>query len=275
MFAGYSDVDSGTVQGLFNISGKGSIFGARWNYFLPKWGDVEQRVFAGLDYRAYQNNVTLGGIGFVPDITVHPASIGYAGMLRMTASEWSFNASLSRNLPGGQDGTSADFNASRAGANANYTLTRFGTTFSHAYRNDWQARVAFNGQYTNDMLVAGEQFGIGGMDSVRGYLPREASNDKGYATQLEMYTPNFAEMISLSDKWRTRLVGFYDFGYVKRVDPLPGEQESKYLASTGVGMRMSYGKSVSLRLDLSNILKAHGTRQEGDLRLNGSLVLVY
>jgi len=275
VFAGYSDVDSGTVQGLFNVSGKGSIFGARWNYYLSKWGDVEQRVFAGLDYRAYQNNVTLGGIGFVPDVTVHPVSIGYAGMMRMTASEWGFNASLAKNIPGGQDGTAADFNASRAGANANYTILRYGTSFSHAYRNDWQARVAFTGQYTNDMLVAGEQFGIGGMDTVRGYLPREASNDKGYATQLEMYTPNFADMISLSDKWRTRLVGFYDFGYVKRVDPLPGEQESKYLASTGIGMRMSYGKAVSLRLDLSNILKTHGTRQEGDVRLNGALVLVY
>jgi len=275
LFAGYSDVDSGTVQGLFNISGKGSIFGARWNYFLPKWGDIEQRVTGGLDYRAYQNNVTLGGIGFVPDITVHPVSIGYAGMMRMTASEWGFNATLSKNIPGGQDGTAADFNASRAGANANYTILRFGTSLTHAYRNDWQSRLAFTGQYTNDMLVAGEQFGIGGMDTVRGYLPREASNDKGYATQLEMYTPNVSDNVGMSDKWRMRFVGFYDFGYVKRVDPLPGEQHSKYLASTGVGMRMSYSKSVSLRLDLSNVLKTHGTRQEGDIRLNGSLVLSY
>ena len=40
-------------------------------------------------------------------------------------------------------------------------------------------------------------------------------------------------------------------------------------------MRLNYGKSVSLRLDLAQILKAHGTRQTDDLRLNGSLVLVY
>lgn len=275
MFAGYSDVDSGTVQGLFNVSGKGSIFGARWNYFLHKWQDLEQKVYLGLDYRAYQNNVTLGGVSFVPDITVHPVSFGYAGLLRMTASEWNFNASLARNLPGGRDGDGDAFQRSRAGSNANYTILRFSTSFIHAFKNEWQGRIAFSSQYTQDSLVAGEQFGIGGMDTVRGYLPREASNDTGHATQLEMYTPNIADSIGLADKWKSRLVGFYDFGQVRRNNMLPGEQEGKYLAGAGVGMRFSYGKSLSVRFDLAQILRAHGTRQLDDMRLNGSISLVY
>ena len=36
LIAGYSDVDSGVVQGLFNVSGKGTIGIVRWNYYLPK-----------------------------------------------------------------------------------------------------------------------------------------------------------------------------------------------------------------------------------------------
>jgi hemolysin activation/secretion protein len=275
LFAGYSDVDSGTVQGLFNVSGKGSIFGGRWNYHLPKWDDIEHRVTFGLDYRAFQNNVTLGGIGFVPDITVRPVSIGYAGLKRMTAAEWNFNTSISRNLPGGVDGDAAAFNRTRAGANAEYTLLRFGTSYIHAFANEWQGRAALSGQYTGDKLVPGEQFGIGGPDSVRGYLLREAANDKGYAVQLEAYTPNLSARIGLPDQWRARLVGYYDFGQVRRNDPLAGEQAGKYLASTGVGLRLAYGKSASLRLDLSHVLRDHATRQAGDLRLNGALVLVY
>lgn len=275
LFAGYSDVDSGTVQGLFNVSGKGSIFGARWNYYLPKWQDVEQKVYLGLDYRAYQNNVTLQGIGFVPDITIHPVSVGYSGLMRMTASEWAFNASVARNIPGGNDGKSADFNATRFGAPDNYSLVRYGTSFVHAFRNEWQARLAYTGQYTQDSLIPGEQFGIGGAETVRGYLPREAANDRGYATQLELYTPNFAASTGLNDKWRTRLLGFYDFGAVSRNNVLPGEQAGKYLASTGIGMRMSYSKSVNLRLDLAQILKAHGTRQTSDQRLSASVVIIY
>ena len=275
LFAGYSDVDSGTVQGLFNVSGKGSIFGGRWSYHLPKRDDIEHRIFAGLDYRAFQNNVTLGGIGFVPDITIQPVSIGYAGLMRTSASEWNFNTVFSRNLPGGVDGDAAAFNRTRAGADSEYTILRFATAYIHAFANDWQARAALSGQYSGDQLVPGEQFGIGGPDSVRGYLLREATNDKGHAVQLEAYSPNLAARFGLPEHWRARLLGYYDWGQVRRNAPLAGEQAGKYLASTGFGLRLGHGKTVSLRLDLSHVLRDHGTRQAGDLRLNGAMVLVY
>lgn len=273
--AGYSDVDSGTVQGLFNVSGSGTIFGVRWNYYLPKWDDVEHKVYLGLDYRAFKNNVTLAGVGFVPDVTIHPVSVGYGGVKRMTASEWSFNGSLATNLPGGNDGRGGDIRRTRGNATENYVILRGGTSFAHAFRNEWQGRVALSGQYTENALISGEQFGVGGADSVRGYLPREASNDRGYATQVELYTPSFAGSVGLGDKWRSRLVGFYDFGAVSRNKALAGEQAGKYLASTGVGLRLSFGKSVNLRMDLAQILKAHGTRQVDDQRLNASIAIIY
>jgi hemolysin activation/secretion protein len=213
----------------------------------------------------------------VPDITVHPVSVGYAGLKRMTASEWAFNGSISANIPGGNDGQQVDFDRTRPGATANYVILRAGTSFSHAFRNEWQARVALTGQYTENSLIPGEQFGIGGVNTVRGYLPREAANDRGYAAQLELYTPNWADKAGLSDKWRSRLVGFYDFGAVSRNNVVISEQAlaGKYLASTGIGLRLSYGKSVSLRVDLAQILKAHGTRQTDDQRLNASLAIIY
>ena len=40
LIAGHSDTDSGTVQGLFNVSGSGTIAGARYNYQLPAVGEV-------------------------------------------------------------------------------------------------------------------------------------------------------------------------------------------------------------------------------------------
>lgn len=275
LYAGYSNVDSGTVANLFSVSGAGNMAGGRWNYYLEKWQDVEHRIYLGLDYRAYQNDVTLGGIGYVPDITVHPISIGYAGMKRMTASEWSFNGSFSSNIPGGNDGQQSDFDRARAGASSYYSLVRAGVTFAHAFRNDWQSRIALNGQYTRDLLVQGEQYGIGGMDSVRGYLPREVASDKGYAAQLEVYTPNFAGNAGLSDKWRSRVLGFYDFGNVRNNNPLPGELISQSLASTGLGLRLSYGKSLILRFDVAQILRAYGTRETDEQRVAASLAVIY
>ena len=46
IFGGYSDVSSGTLQGLFNVSGSGTILGAKYNWHLPKAGEYEHRLSA-------------------------------------------------------------------------------------------------------------------------------------------------------------------------------------------------------------------------------------
>lgn len=275
LIAGHSDTDSGTVQGLFNVSGSGDILGARWNYYLPRWGEVEQKLSFGLDYRAFKNQVLIANEGLVPDITVHPASLGYSGLLRMAAGELGFYAALSANIPGGNDGTDQDFKNSRYGATASYRILRFGANYVHAFRNEWQARAVFNAQYSNDALVSGEQFGVGGPDSVRGYLLREAASDRGYAGQLEIYTPDLSSKIGMSDKYRTRLLGFYDFAAVERNDPLPGELTRASLASTGVGVRFGFKPNISLRFDVARILQSVGTRETGDYRVSSALALVF
>ena len=275
LFAGYSDVNSGTVQGLFNVSGSGALFGAKWHYFLPKWGSLEQKLTLGLDYRAYKNEVVVAGIGLVPDITVHPLSLTYSAALKGASSETGFYAGVAANLPGGNDGRSADFTRSRANATDNYTVLRMGASFAAAVAGSWQARAAINGQYTRDALIAGEQFGIGGPDTVRGYLVREVSNDKGYAAQLELYTPDLASGLGASGNLRLRALAFYDFGAVSRNNALPGEQTSKSISSAGLGLRMGYSKYASLRLDVAHILRDAGTRQSGDNRVSAGLALIY
>ena len=275
LIAGYSDVDSGTVQGLFNVSGQGSIGIVRWNYYLPKLADYEHKVALGHDYRAYQNQVLFQGVGVVPDVTVHPLSLTYNGLWRGSASELSFYGSGARNIPGGNDGDDAAFQASRAGANADYSVFRYGFNYLHQFQNEWQTRLGFNGQYTQDPLVSGEQYGIGGPDSVRGYLLRELADDRGMAAQLELYTPEWARSVGLSDRYKLRLLGFFDYGSVRRVDPLPGETTSAFLKSAGIGVRVGYGKSVVLRLDLAQILRETANRDKNSWRGSGVITLIF
>jgi len=277
LIAGYSDVNSGVVQNLFNVSGSGTIAAVRWNYFLPKWRDVEQKVAFGLDYRAYRNEVLLAGQPLVPDITIHPASVTYSGLWRMTAAELSFYAGAATNIPGGNDGQSDDFERSRATATENYTLARYGFNYTRQFRSEWQTRVGFSAQYTEDALVAGEQFGIGGPDSVRGYQLREVAGDRGMSSQIEIYTPDMARQVGLSESYKARLLAFYDWGQVKRSNwrPIDGVQRDS-IASAGIGLRMGYGKSVSVRLDLAQILQESASRDNaGSPRLTGSLAIVY
>jgi hemolysin activation/secretion protein len=272
LFGGYSDVSSGTVQGLFAVSGSGSIAGARWNWYPGKWGDVEQKLSLGLDYRAYRNRVLFQGQGLVPDITVHPASVAYNGVLRSAESALTFNAMLAANIPGGNDGTQADFQNSRTGATSRYVIFRPAVTYERQLPVGWQARMQLNGQYTRNALVSGEQFGLGGPDSVRGYLPREVANDRGYSGQIELYTPDLSPRFSLSTSYAARLVAFYDFGSVKRNFAQPGESTGESIASAGFGMRMTYGKDFSLRVDLAQIIEASANRQAGSLRLGAALL---
>jgi hemolysin activation/secretion protein len=275
LIAGYSNVNSGNVQGLFNVSGSGTIGAARWNYDLAKWGEVEQKVSLGVDFRDFNNEVFFEGQGIVPDITIHPVSLTYSGLRRWAATELSAFGAVSTNIPGGNNGTAADFEASRTGASEHYTILRYGFNYVRQFLKEWQMRLGFNGQYTNDLLVSGEQYGIGGPDSVRGYLVREIANDHGYSTQIELYTPDFSGKVGLSDKFRARLLAFYDYGAVHRNDPLPGEVDHAVLASIGVGARLNYGKPFSLRFDVAELLKQTPNSDKGSASVSAALVIFF
>ena len=278
MFLGYSNVNSGqvnTVGGNFNIAGSGVIVGLRYTQLIPKRSDWEHKLALGWDWRAYQSNVTIvgGTTKLVPDVTVHPLSLTWQSTLRKADSELSGYVSLIQNLPGGNDGNDTQFQkiGARPGANALYQLWRYGVNFQRALGSDWAIRANLTGQHTRQSLVTGEMFGIGGADSVRGFLEREHSNDKGHRGSLELYSPEIGAR--LLDGLKLRVLGFYDFGWVKRVHPTPAEIYSTGIASVGVGVRASLGKDITARLDYANVMD--GSHTSRGTRLHGSVTYVF
>ena len=275
--AGYSNVNSGVIQNLFNVSGSGSIFGARYNLNLRKWGDLEQRLSFGYDWRAYTNRVTSigGGAALVPDVNVQPVSVTYLGLYRTAESETSFNVGAYKNLPYRKDAGQNAFSASRLDSPAAYFLTRYAINHNRAFQNDWQMRVAFNGQMTRNKLISGEQFGVGGADSVRGFLEREVTNDNGYRGTIEFYTPDYGGKIPWSSGLRARTVFFYDWGQVKRMGPLVGETFQQGLASMGVGLRLAQGTNLSIKIDFGHITNAGGSQGRNEGRAHASMAYVF
>ncbi len=275
-FAGYSDVNSGTLQGLFNVSGSGTIAGGRYNYYLPKIGEYEHKLAFGVDYRAFQNQVNpLNGAGnLVPDVTVAPVSVAYNGLWRMTSSELGFYVTYSANVPGLNDGGDNSFKAVRTDATANYHIWRMGATYSRVLPLDWQLRGVINGQFTNDALVPGEQFGFGGPDSVRGFNIREVANDKGYSGSVELYTPELGAKFGWKDI-KMRWLAFYDAGTTGRNSVQPGESFGQSGGSVGIGMRMTYGRHVNLRLDFAQVVDPAGTQAKNDQMLQGTLAIPF
>jgi hemolysin activation/secretion protein len=272
-YGSYSDVNSGTVSaGLFDlaISGKGTVLGARYNHNLSRQGDYDSKVIAGIDYKAFQNDISLAGTPLGNDITVHPLNVTYTGNWAAAASTVNFYVSGLRNIPGGNHGASADFNTARAGASANYSMLRYGAMYMRTLPEDWQLRLVLNGQVTGDALVQGEQFGAGGASSVRGFEEREVANDQGRATNAELYTPNLCAGAA-----QCRLLGFYDTGYVSRNNPLPGEGTQESIGSVGFGLRLNVERYLALQVDYARVVDASDTTPKGSHRLHFRMLATY
>ena len=254
LIGAYSNVDSGTISAAsnnMNVSGKGSILGIHYNQNLTRIGNYEHKLILGLDYRAYENDVDFLGSQLGNNVTVHPLSLTYAGTLTMDNNvNAGFYLTDLQNLPGSWDGrdTTADIEKARTGAPRGYNIFRYGANLSYAIGADWQARVLVNGQYTNDPLVPGEQYGIGGASTVRGFSEREFSNDQGYSGNVEIYTPDLSRLFGVT-AFQSRLLMFYDRGYVSRKDPMPGDTVSTEIAGIGPGLRITDGKRFSLSVD--------------------------
>ncbi len=137
---------------------------------------------------------------------------------------------------------------------------------------EWQVRAIINGQYTNDALIPGEQFGAGGATSVRGFDEREISNDSGINGNLEVYSPQLCQNVD----WQCRVLGFYDTARATRNNALPGEFKLITISSIGIGARVAFRKNVDLQMDLGHVLRAEATAtRRGDNRLHVRLSLTF
>jgi hemolysin activation/secretion protein len=274
LVAGYANVDSGVVQNLFNISGSGQVYAARYNFGLPSFAGIEQRLALGFDWLIYDNNVVPVGntTTVVPDYTLHPLSLAYSATWRGAADEVAFHASGARNIPGGTAGDQARFDLVRPGANADYTLSRLNLVWVHSFPRDVQGRVRFAGQYTGDELLPAAQFGIGGLESVRGFIERAFSGDRGYSGSVEVYSPDFGSRLRV-DGLRARVLAFYDSGRVWTINPQVFEPRTTGISSAGPGLRVAYKSNLSLRLDYGFVIDNGGSADSG--RANFTLVWVF
>ncbi len=180
------------------------------------------------------------------------------------------------NQLGGPNGSTADYNqaGARPGADARFQLWRWNLSLLAPLPGGLTLRADMNGQETRDLLISGEQFGIGGMDSVRGYGEREILNDRGYRGTLELSSVPLD--LSLGDtSLRTTFVAFHDFGAVFRNQPLAGEHHGERAASFGIGARIAASQDIQLRADFARAQSDGGSTRAGDLKAHVQLMVLF
>lgn len=280
-FAAYSDIDGGataTLAGDLRFVGRGRVLGVRAGWYLPRWGEFDRRLTFGLDRRAYLNRCDLDGQLLETcgaggqSVAVSPLSLEYsmhaAGPTPMTVS-----VALMHNLRlGGRHTGREAFELSRVGARPGYSALRLGLSGALPIDEQWQLRGRLNAQWTPDPLVSGEQFGLGGSQSVRGYEERELVGDMGLVASLELAGPPLIEPDRMLGGLRP--VAFVDAGFARNQNDAPCvEVKSRCsAAAAGLGLRYAIGP-LNARIDLAYPLKSVARTQRGDTRAHFALQL--
>jgi len=100
-------------------------------------------------------------------------------------------------------------------------------------------------QLSNQSLLSIEQFGLGGLDTVRGYRQDALLGDNGFLVSAEVRFP----LVRLPDQeGLLQVAPFVDFGTVWNGSDFANPDPST-LASVGVGLRFNLGDRLSARFD--------------------------
>lgn len=277
-YGGHSDVDSGTVQSgvlALNVNGQGTFAGLRYNQNLTRIASYEHRLLYGFDYRRFENNIDFAGNPLGTTTEALPLSIGYAGSYSAgRGSDFSGWVSLSQNIPAGDKGETADYRKARSDADAGFTVFRAGAGASYTFPAEVQGRFTLAGQYTWMPLIPGEQFGMGGQGSLRGFREREFADDIGLTGSLEIYSPDILKFFAVPTS-QLKALAFYDAGYLERNKPQPGEDEFRNAASTGVGIRLAIDRYLTASSDYAFVVGPQGGHSSGSGRWHFKVSIQY
>jgi hemolysin activation/secretion protein len=243
----YSNSDIAAVGGI-NVVGNGSIFGVRgvWSFL----GDSRvQTITAGADYKNFKEDLVLGADTSATPIEYVPITLEYGLNAGDKHGNTEFKAAATAGLRG-LGSSDADFRLKRYGAHSNFLYLRLDA--SRLQQLPWGMRVsgALSGQLADQALISNEGFGIGGLDSVRGYLESQDLGDSGVRASLQLDSASLAAHLG---SWMNefRVFTFADWAQVYVRDALPdvdGKVNARMtLASVGLGAQaraFTYGNAM-------------------------------
>jgi hemolysin activation/secretion protein len=133
---------------------------------------------------------------------------------------------------------------------------------------NWVTTIRADGQWASEPLISNEQFGAGGVNSVRGYHEGEVFGDNGWHISAEQQTPAYV-VGTVFGRTPLTLRGtlYMDFARVYLIDP-QGNPASTPLWGIGVGGIASIGPNWQARLLLSVPLLSSPTIQAYEPYLN-------
>ncbi|MCG8377864.1 MAG: hypothetical protein MI865_00145 [Proteobacteria bacterium] len=264
-FYSRSDVDSGIVQGVFDVSGAGKFLGGSYTQTFQNLKNYRHSASIGVDDKLFDNNVNFGGTNIGTDVRSRPMMLTYFGQYQMEKANLNFDLSYARNLNGGNLNTNAAYTATRTNAEQDWDLIRYNATYNRSISKNWIMALSWKGQWSNEPLISGEQFGIGGVNSVRGFNERAVSGDRGDQATLQ-----FSRPVSLyGQTFRIRF--FSDVGHVRLIKPTSGQIKNQTLANIGTGLSWQWKDDLNISIDYAHELNDGRTTDIGGTKTHASI----
>jgi hemolysin activation/secretion protein len=264
--------DFATLSGLGGLAilGTGRIYGVRYINLLPATERRSSSLTFGADYKDFEDSIAQpDGLTDVTPMRYVNWSAVYAATLRGETTLTSQALGVNIGIRGAGNG-SEEFEYKRYKAKPNYFYLRGEASHDRPFVRDSRLFLRLVGQLTLEPLISNEQFSIGGVESVRGYLEAEQLGDNGLFANVEVRSP------PLSKLWPEHLgasyaFGFVDAGVVGILEPLPvdGVKTSHYsLSSAGIGLRVNGLSGLQAALEWAYPFEATDTVDSGDARLH-------
>lgn len=276
--ASYTRSDVVGNFGDFTSTGAGHTFGLNYTLYLAPKGGRRSYVSFGIDDKVFDasriNDVLVPG---ARDRRSRPLTLGYTARTETDAAVWGYNVDLAWNTGSGEHNDLGSYRSEDPRIDTvHWKAVRGFASYTAPVAQAWlwTARGAF--QVSPDVLISGEQFGLGGLGSVRGTeIERPISGDSGVSGTLELNTPELAPGL--------RLLGFVDAGYLRNHKPDNlSRPSSDTLASVGAGLRFTRGV-VTVAADYGRLVTGSkvpqrvnsASPQKGDDRLYITLSVRY
>ncbi|WP_334120307.1 ShlB/FhaC/HecB family hemolysin secretion/activation protein [Limnobacter sp.] len=267
-----SNVDAGNLSvgsSSVSVAGAGTTAAIRWVKLLDRVAGFDARLTFSHEIKQFVSQVQLNGAGpsLVPELESRPVGVSYTLTETQDARQRAFQVAYFKNYVTGGNNSTAQYSMTNPEAKANFDVIRANASWSEPVGGGWRLTAQLDVQHTDYSLIPGEQFGAGGVYSVRGFEERVLSADKGMRQSLELLGPNIANLFGKVFE-RLQYVAFVEAAQLKFNNPVFASPVEPHLMSYGVGARFSFSPKHQFRVDLATVVSGVPIQPHGDVMLH-------
>ena len=219
--------------GTFSSTGAGYTLGLAYTHYLAPEGGRRSYLSFGVDDKVFNaTEIDQTPIPGALDRRSVPVTVGYTARTETNTYIFGYDAAIALNTGIGSNDDLVSYQSEDPRVSTvHWKAVRGNLNYAAPFAKDWLFSARGSWQYSPDVLISGEQFGLGGLGSVRGTeIDRPITGDSGLSATAEAMTPEVATGL--------RFVGFVDGGLLwNRKANGVSKLSSDHLMSVGAGLR--------------------------------------